>query len=97
MLIIASNLRRPRIQLKRGKKGDIVDDIDYAPEVDPYEDMDIEGLIDFRDYVPPQQNKQIVPKPPSYEESLKDILEGKKQMYMNPDVPLYDPPRIYAP
>ena len=72
--VIVSNLRRPRTQLKRGKRGVIIDDIDYAPEVDPYEDMDIEGLIGFRDYVPPQQNRQIVPKPPTYEESLKDVL-----------------------
>ena len=60
--VIVSNLKRPRTQLKRGRKRDIIDDIDYAREVDPYEDMDIEGLIDFGDYVPPQQNKQIVPK-----------------------------------
>ena len=43
------------------------------PEVDPYEDMDVEGLIDFGDYVPPQQEKQIVPKPPKYKPSLEDI------------------------
>ena len=68
--VIVSNFRRPKTQLKRGKKGVVIDDIDYAPEVNPYEDMDIEGLIDFGDYVPPQQNKQIiiVPKPPTYEE-----------------------------
>ena len=58
--------------------------IDYAPEVDPYEDMDVEGLIDFGDYVPPEQEKQIVPKPPMYEESLKDVLEGKKEIYVDP-------------
>ena len=58
--------------------------IDYAPEVDPYEDMDVEGLIDFGDYVPPQQEKQIVPKPPTYEESLADVLEGKKEIYVDP-------------
>jgi hypothetical protein len=58
--------------------------IDYAPEVDPYEDMDVEGLIDFGDYVPPEQEKQIVPKPPTYEQSLKDVLEGQKEIYVDP-------------
>ena len=28
--------------------------VDYAPEVDPYEDMDVEGLLNLEDYVPPQ-------------------------------------------
>ena len=36
-----------------------------------------EGLV-------PENKKQIVPKPPAYEESLKDILEGKKQIYVDP-------------
>ena len=90
--VIVTNLKRPRTQLKRGRKRDIIDDIDYAREVDPYEDMDIEGLIDFGDYVPPQQNKQIVPKPPTYEE---DVLEGKKQIYMNPDLSPYEAPPEY--
>ena len=49
------------------RRGDIITEIDYAPDVDPYEDMDIEGLLDFGDYVPPQQDKQPVTKPPSYE------------------------------
>ena len=45
------------------------DEIDYAPEVDPYEDMDVEGLLDLQDYVAPQAEKQIIPKgpPPKYE------------------------------
>ena len=37
--------------------------IDYAPEVDPYEDMDVEGLLKLEDYVPPQAEKQIAKKP----------------------------------
>ena len=36
--------------------------VDYAPEVDPYEDMDVEGLSNLEDYVPPQGEKQIAPK-----------------------------------
>ena len=44
--------------------------IDYAPEVDPYEEMDLEGLLNLEDYVPPQAEKQIAKKPqkpPQYE------------------------------
>ena len=41
--------------------------IDDAPEVDPYEDMDVEGLLNLEDYVPPQGEKQIAPKPPEYQ------------------------------
>ena len=38
----------------------------------------------FDQPVLPQEDKQIVPKPPTYEESLQDILEGKKQMNIDP-------------
>ena len=41
--------------------------IDYAPEVDPYEDMDVERLLNLEDYVPPQAEKQIAKKPPKYQ------------------------------
>ena len=44
--------------------------IDYAPEVDPYEEMDVEGLLNLEDYIPPQAEKQIAKKPqkpPQYE------------------------------
>ena len=33
--------------------------LDYAPEVDPYEDMDVEGLLNLEDYVAPGAEKQI--------------------------------------
>ena len=38
----------------------------------------------FEEPVSPQQEKQLVPKPPTYEESLRDILEGKKQISIDP-------------
>ena len=41
--------------------------INYAPEVDPYEEMDVEGLLNLEDYVPPQAEKQIAKAPPQYE------------------------------
>ena len=58
---------RRRIQIPRiNREGGI----DYAPEIDPYEDMDVEGLLNLEDYVPPQAQKQIakIPKKaPKYE------------------------------
>ena len=44
--------------------------LDYAPEVDPYEDMDVEGLLNLEDYVASQAEKQIAKMPskaPKYE------------------------------
>ena len=41
--------------------------IDYAPEVDPYEEMDVEGLLNLEDYVPPQVEKRIAKAPPQYQ------------------------------
>ena len=58
---------RRRIQIPRiNREGGI----DYAPEVDPYEDMDVEGLLNLEDYVAPQAEKQIAKIPskaPKYE------------------------------
>ena len=75
---------RRRIQIPRiNREGGI----DYAPDVDPYEDMDVEGLLNLEDYVAPQQEKQIAkipsktPKyeidpPPRYEEKDPLAIEG---------------------
>ena len=49
---------------------------------DEVEDMGLDDLFDQP--VLPQQEKQLVPKPPSYEESLQDLLEGKKEIYVDP-------------
>ena len=77
---------RRRIQIPRiNREGGI----DYAPEVDPYEDMDVEGLLNLEDYVPPQAEKQIakIPKKaPKYQ-----IDPGFWQLS---DPPL-DPPPLY--
>ena len=51
---IASNLR-PRSSFQPRKKKAQKAEIDYFPEVDPFEDMDVEGL--FEDPVPPQSKK----------------------------------------
>ena len=61
---------RPQMRIRPAPAGK-AEEIDYAPEVDPYEDMDVEGLLDLQDYVAPQAEKQIakIPQgpPPKYE------------------------------
>ena len=73
------NLRMPQ-RRKKTKKTEVPNyGIDIDDEV---EDMNLDDL--FGDEVPPQQGKQLVPKPPTYEESLQDIMEGKKEIYVDP-------------
>ena len=79
--VIDSNqvLRMPR-KKRPLKKGEVPDyGIDIEDEVP---DMNIGEL--FEQPVLPQQEKQRGPKPPTYEESLQDILEGKKEIYVDP-------------
>ena len=76
------NLNIPRLK-KRGRNRGVPD---YAVGVED-EDGGIPdyGLDDFFDEgLVPENKKQIVPKPPTYEESLKDVLEGEKQIYVDP-------------
>ena len=75
------NLNKPRLTKKRGKKLGVPD---YGIALEDEDILDY-GLDDFFDEgLGPENEKQIVPKPPTYEESLKDVLEGKKQIYVNP-------------
>ena len=37
-----------------------------------------------------QYDKQLVPKPPSYEDALNDLASGEKQMYIDPEY-MYEP------
>ena len=93
--VVVSNLTSrilPQRRKQPPKKGEV--GIDYMPEVDPYEDMDVEGLIDFGDDVPPQQEKQIAQIPPTYEESLQDLMEGKKELYVDPQYFPQDPQEL---
>ena len=79
--VIDSNqvLRMPR-KKRPLKKGEVPDyGIDIEDEVP---DMNLGEL--FEQPVLPQQEKQLVPKPPTYEESLQDLLEGKKEIYVDP-------------
>ena len=76
-------LTAPKTPLRRliKKKGPVPDyRIDIDDEVPDY------GLEDlFSEQVQPQDNKQLVPKPPSYEDVLEDIASGKKEMYIDPE------------
>ena len=76
-------LTAPKVPLRRliKKKGPVPDyRIDIDDEVPDY------GLEDlFSEQVQPQDNKQLVPKPPSYEDVLEDIASGKKEMYIDPE------------
>ena len=77
---------RRRIQIPRiNREGGI----DYAPEVDPYEDMDVEGLLNLEDYVPPQAEKQIAKIP-----SKAPKYEMDPSFWQLSDPPL-DPPPLY--
>ena len=87
------NLNIPRLTKKRGKKLGVPD---YGIALED-EDIPDYGLDDFFDEgLVPENKKQIVPKPPTYEESLMDVLEGKKQIYVNsqylPEKPQDIPP-----
>ena len=57
---------------------------------DELEDFDIANL-----YGDDNVEKQIVPKPPSYEKSLQDVIKGKKKINMNPDLDLQPPEYDY--
>ena len=76
--VIASNLPLPRAKPTRRKKANL-EGIDYFPDVDPFEDMDVEGLFDETAQaaapVSPQAEKQIPAAPPTYEEIVKEVGE----------------------
>ena len=81
-------LTAPKTPLRRltKKKRPVPDyEIDIDDEVPDY------GLEDlFGEQVQPQDNKQLVPKPPSYEDVLEDIASGKKTIYIDPEY-MYEP------
>ena len=81
-------LTYPKMPLRRlTKKKGLVPDYGIAidDEVPDY------GLDDiFGEQVQPQNDKQLVTKPPSYEDVLKDLASGEKQMYIDPEF-IYEP------
>ena len=59
---------------------------DYGLEIGDVEEVPDYGLEDlFGEQVQQQDNKQLVPKPPSYEDVLGDIASGKKEIYVDPE------------
>ena len=82
---------RPRVNADGG--------IDYAPEVDPYEEMDVEGLLNLEDYVPPQGEKQIAKKPPQYkmDPSFWQIPDEPPPPYESPPYEEEEKPALEAP
>ena len=90
---ITSGLREiaaPKIPVRRllKKKRPVPD---YGLEIGDDEDVPDFGLEDlFGEQVQPQNDKQLVPKPPSYEDVLKDLASGEKQMYIDPEY-MYEP------
>ena len=84
---ITSGLRditAPKKPLRRLKKRGPVPD--YGLEIGDDEDIPDYGLEDlFGAEVQPQNNKQLVPKPPSYEDVLKELASGEKKMYIDPE------------
>ena len=67
-------------------------------EVPDYDiNIDDEGIPDYNLedlFHEPENTKQLVPKPPSYDDVLKDLETGKKKIYVNPEYmrQLEDPP-----
>ena len=95
--VVASNLPRLQKQPARRKKANL-EGIDYFPDVDPFEDMDVEGLFDDAP-VSPQAEKQIRPYPPTYEEIVKEVgKDPPAYEEMGGDPPEYeeDDPPAYA-
>ena len=69
-------LKAPLRRLAK-KKGPVPD---YGLEIGDDEDVHDYGLEDlFGEQVQPQNEKQLVPKPPSYEDVLEDIASGEKK------------------
>ena len=80
--VVLRNFNIPQLK-KRGKNRGVPD---YAVGVEDEDggipDYDLDDFFDKG--LVPENEKQIVPKPPTYKESLEDVLEGKKQIYVNP-------------
>ena len=73
--------KKPLRRLK--KRGPVPD---YGLEIGDDEDIPDYGLEDlFGEEVQPQNNKQLVPKPPPYEDVLEELASGEKKMYIDPE------------
>ena len=83
-----NELTAPKLPLRRlAKKKGLVPDYGIAIDHE-VPDYGLEDLLG--DQVLPQNDKQLVPKPPSYEDTLKELASGKKQIYIDPEY-MYKP------
>ena len=85
-------LKQPQ-PIKRRLQRKKVEVPDYGIAID--DEVPDYGLEDlFGDQVVPEDTKQLVPKPPSYDDVLKDLETGEKKIYVNPEyIPeIEDPP-----
>ena len=81
-------LTSPKVPLRRlPKKKRPVPDYGIAID-DEVPDYGLDDLFDQP--VLPENEKQIVPKPPSYEDVLKDLSSGEKRIYIDPEY-MYEP------
>ena len=87
--VIASNLGPlPRAKPARRKKAKL-EGIDYFPDVDPFEDMDVEGLFGDAPFSP-QAKKQIsAAAPPTYEEIIQEVGDDDPPEYDEDESPDY--------
>lgn len=80
--VTLTGLRLPAVQRKRANQ---FAPVDYGVLAGDDEENPDYGLNDlFDEDIQPEQNKQLVPKLPTYEESLADVLDGEKQIYIDP-------------
>ena len=83
------DITAPKAPLRRLKKRGPVPD--YGLEIGDDDEVPDYGLEDlFGEEVLPQNNKQLVPKPPSYQDVLEDLASGEKKMYIDPEH-MYEP------
>ena len=90
--VIDSNLDLRMLQRKKRppKKAEVPN---YGVDIeDEVEEMNLGDLFDEQPVLPDSE-KQLVPKPPTYEESLEDILEGK-EIYVDPQYFPQDPQEL---
>ena len=72
--VITSNLRMPQRGKRPPKKAEVPN---YGVDIeDEVEEMNLGDLFNEQPVLPGSE-KQLVPKPPTYEESLEDIFKGK--------------------
>ena len=81
-----------RMVRKKAPFGGVAPDYGINIEDEEIPDYNLEDLFD--EGVQPQDTKQLVPKPPSYDDVLKDLESGKKKMSIDREyIPqLEDPP-----